>query len=166
MPQQSLELPHTAGCVACGPGNPKGLHLRLFVDPEIGTIHTHFAPASEHIGFHAMAHGGVLATVMDEVMVWAASWSVRRFCVCAEMSVRFRQKAQVGESLKFSAHVEFRRTRLIGTTAEAVDRAGNVVAEATGKYMPLSPEENREFVRTFINDPATAAAAEIIRRGT
>src|ERR1700728_1004268 len=121
MSEQPLELPHTTGCVACGPGNPRGLHLRLFVDPRSGIVHTHFTPAAEHIGFAAMAHGGVMAIVLDEVMVWAASWGNKRFCVCGEMNVRFRQKAVVGGPLKFSARVEFSRSRLIATSGEAVD---------------------------------------------
>ena len=70
----SLELPHTAGCVACGPFNPHGLRLSLFVDPQSGIVRTEFTPETAHIGFEAVLHGGVLSTVFDEAMVWAATW--------------------------------------------------------------------------------------------
>ncbi|MGA2441970.1 MAG: PaaI family thioesterase [Tepidisphaeraceae bacterium] len=158
-----LELPHTAGCLVCGPGNAKGLRLHLHVDPHTGIVQTRFAPGLEHIGFQGMAHGGVVATVFDEAMVWAASWAGKRFCVCGEMTVRFRRKAPVGHVLIFKARVESSRAKLIATSAEAVDAHGAIIAAATGKYVPIPREENDQFVRTFVSDAATAAAAEMMR---
>ncbi|MGD0768420.1 MAG: PaaI family thioesterase [Tepidisphaeraceae bacterium] len=158
-----LELPHTAGCLVCGPGNAKGLRLHLHVDPQTGIVQTRFAPGVEHIGFEGMAHGGVVAMVFDEAMVWAASWSGKRFCVCGEMTVRFRRKAPVGHELIFRARVESSRAKLIATSAEAVDAHGTIVGAASGKYVPISREENAAFVRTFVSDAATAAAAEMMR---
>ena len=83
-----LQLPHTAGCLVCGRDNPHGLRLDLHVDPETGIVRIEFAPRREHIGFEGVVHGGVLATVLDEAMVWAATWAARRFCVCAELTTR------------------------------------------------------------------------------
>jgi acyl-coenzyme A thioesterase PaaI-like protein len=160
-----LELPHTAGCLVCGPGNNKGLRLKLFVDPETGIVQTQFAPGKEHIGFQGVTHGGVLAAVLDEVMVWAATWAGKRFCLCGEMNVRFRQKAEIDQPLRCSARVELTRSKLISTTGEALDSAGRIVATATGKYVPLTDAENREFMRTFVSDPSTSAAAEMMRGG-
>jgi acyl-coenzyme A thioesterase PaaI-like protein len=160
-----LELPHTAGCLVCGPGNAKGLHLQLNVDPQTGLVRTHFAPGAEHIGFEGMAHGGVVAMVFDEAMVWAASWAAKRFCVCGEMSVRFKRKAPVGQVLTFAARVQSSRARLITISAEAVDATGQTIAIASGKYVPLTAEENRRLVQTLLSDPATAAAADMMRAG-
>jgi acyl-coenzyme A thioesterase PaaI-like protein len=161
-----LELPHTAGCLVCGPGNPKGLRLRLFVDPETGIVLTRVTPRPEHIGFEGVAHGGMIATVMDEVMVWAASWNGKRFCLCGEMTVRYRRRAEVGQELFFTAQIESARSKLISTTAEAADESGQVIATATGKYVPLSDADNAGFLRTLLDDPATAATAEQMRGGS
>src|SRR5215471_5557878 len=81
------ELPHTPGCLVCGRANPHGLHLSLFVDRN-SVVHTNYTPRPEHIGFSSIVHGGALATVLDEAMVWAATWSYKRFCYCAELTVR------------------------------------------------------------------------------
>lgn len=45
------------------------------------------------------------------------------------------------------------------TTGEIRDAGGTVVATAGGKYVPLPPDRNREFVRTLVDDPSTADAA-------
>jgi acyl-coenzyme A thioesterase PaaI-like protein len=160
----SLELPHTAGCVACGPLNPHGLRLSLFVDPQDGTVRTEFTPKPAHIGFEGVLHGGVLSTVFDEAMVWAATWSGRRFCLCGELNVRFRAVAPIGKPLTITAKIELSRPRLIQTRAHAHDASGGLIAEATAKYVPLSADRNREFVKTLLDDPGTLAAADELRR--
>src|ERR1700694_4891372 len=67
-----IELPHTRGCVACGHDNPHGLGLALHVETEDGTVTVQFVPRAQDIGFEGIIHGGVLAMVVDEAMVWAA----------------------------------------------------------------------------------------------
>src|SRR5688500_4991698 len=109
------ELPHTAGCRVCGRQNPHGLRLSLDVDESSGAVRVDFTPRPEHIGFEGIVHGGVLATVLDEAMVWAATWAGRRFCVCGELTTRFRREAAVGQPLVVEARVETNRPRLLTT---------------------------------------------------
>ena len=159
----TLELPHTAGCLVCGRQNPKGLHLHLHVDESTGAVQTHFTPATEHIGFEGIIHGGILATVLDEAMVWAATWRGRRFCVCGEMTIRFRKAAEVGKPLIIRAAIDSARARIIQTSGEVLDAAGDLLSTASGKYVPLPPARHEAFVATLVDEPATAAAAALLR---
>ena len=43
------------------------------------------------------------------------------------------------------------------------DAAGQAVASATGKYVPLPPDRNRAFVATLIDEPSTTDAARLLR---
>ena len=157
-----LELPHTAGCLVCGRGNPHGLHLHLHVDPDNGAVTVDFTPLVAHIGFEGIIHGGILATVIDEAMVWAATWAGRRFCVCGEMAVRFRHSAAVGEKLTFTARVQSLRSRLIQTTCE-VRHGEETIATATGKYVPLPADRHEAFVATLVDEPATVESSRRLR---
>ncbi len=158
-----IELPRTAGCIGCGEQNPHGLHLRLEVDPEGGEVRTTFVPGVAHIGFDNVIHGGVLATAVDEVMVWTATWKAKRFCLCAEMTMRFRYPVAVGQRLEISAEVEFSRPKLVETAAKVFDGAGVLIATASGKYMPMSREQHQAVMGTFVEEAATARAAGILR---
>lgn len=157
-----MELPHTAGCLVCGRENPHGLHLSLHVDAA-GVVSTDFTPAPTQIGFQGVTHGGVLATVLDEAMVWAATWAGKRFCLCGEMAVRFRRPALVGQPLRVEARVELSRSRIVRTTGTVLDATGQVVAEATGTYVPLPPDKNREFVATLVDDTKTAETGRALQ---
>jgi acyl-coenzyme A thioesterase PaaI-like protein len=155
----SFPLPHTSGCLVCGRDNPHGLHLDFTVDPSTGIVRAQFTPAEHHIGFTGIAHGGILATVFDEAMVWAATWQGKRFCVCGELTVRFRRTAQINHPLTIQAKITDPRPRLIQTSATAHDADGKLIAESTGKYVPVPADRHAAVVQTFVAEPSTAHAA-------
>jgi acyl-coenzyme A thioesterase PaaI-like protein len=133
-------------------------------------VSAEFSPRPEHIGFEGIVHGGVLATVLDEAMVWAATWAGRRFCVCGEMSVRFRKSAGVGVLLRAEARVESAASkrpgtpRLVHTSGSIVEVAGGAtIAESTGKYVPVPPERNRHVIGTLVDEPQTRRTGDILR---
>jgi acyl-coenzyme A thioesterase PaaI-like protein len=161
-----LQLPHTAGCLVCGRDNPHGLRLDLHVDPASGVVRVAFTPRPEHIGFEGVVHGGVIATVLDEAMVWCATWAGRRFCVCAELTTRFKREAAVGRALVVETKIESNRPRLITTAGDVRDaETGEPVATGSAKYVPVPHDRNRAFLDTLVADPATEESARALRAG-
>jgi uncharacterized protein (TIGR00369 family) len=157
-----LHLPHTPNCVVCGPANRAGLHLQLHVDPATGEISTTFTPAIEHTGFEGILHGGVLATVLDEALVWSAIWSSKHACVAGELNVRFRRPGLVGVTITCRARVTASRSRLIEATAELLDPHGQLIAEGSGKYIPLDEAKTQAFFASIIPDPQTDHARRVL----
>lgn len=157
-----LMLPRTHGCLVCGRDNPHGLQLRLAVEQTNGVVVVEAVPREGHAGFAGVVHGGLVATVADEAMVWAATWTVRRFCFCGEMTVRFRRPASPGQKLRFEARVESFRSRLVLTTYRCLDENGQELSSGTGKYVPLSEAQHAEVIKTFVDEPETRAAADIL----
>jgi uncharacterized protein (TIGR00369 family) len=161
-----LELPHTHNCLVCGRSNPQGFQLSLHVDPADSSIRTQFTPAPHHVGFESITHGGALATVLDEAMVWAATWQYKKFCLCAEMNIRFLRPAIVDQPLTIIATVESFRPRMTTTTGRLLDAQGNLLAESIGKYMPMTDADHRKVIATFVADPATAHTAEVLSQNS
>jgi uncharacterized protein (TIGR00369 family) len=144
-------LPHTHGCFVCGESNAAGLRLRFETDGRI--VQSRFAPRGEHVGFRDVVHGGLVATLLDEVMVWACAVQTGQFAFCADLNVRFAHPARPRqELLAVGELVENRRGRLFEAKAELRDAAGLVLASATGKYLPLPKGEVREMVTDFVGD--------------
>jgi uncharacterized protein (TIGR00369 family) len=145
------ELPHTRSCFVCGESNAFGLKLRFQDDG--ATVRTTFTPRAEHIGFKGVTHGGLLATVLDEIMVWACAVRTKRFAFCAEMTVRFLQPASPGVELTAIGRlVENRRGRIFQAGGELTDPSGTIIATATGKYLPLKEGEARGMAEDFVGD--------------
>ena len=146
-------LPHTRSCFVCGESNPAGLNLRFETDGRL--VQTHFVPRAEHVGFRQTVHGGLTATLLDEIMVWACAVQTKRFAFCAELNVRFLNPVRPGEALIASGElVSNRRGKLFEARAELRNRAGMALAMATGKYLPIKQADVAEMVTDFVEDPA------------
>ncbi|MBI5800664.1 MAG: PaaI family thioesterase [Verrucomicrobia bacterium] len=144
-------LPHTRSCFVCGESNSHGLKLRFTSDGQ--RVHTRFTPRPEHIGFKGVTHGGILATVLDEIMVWAVAVATRRFAFCAELTVRFQQPAKSNDELTVTAElVANRRNKVFEAKAELRDAAGQIVATATGKYLPVPTEAVPSMLTELVGD--------------
>jgi uncharacterized protein (TIGR00369 family) len=143
----------------CGRDNPHGLQLQLQVDDVTGVVAVEVNFSRNHIGFIDVVHGGAIATVADEAMVWAATWAGKRFCLCGELSVRYLKPAMPGVAYRFEATVESKRSRLITTTCRVVDANGVEIATATAKYLPLSVDLHAKVVETFLREDQTVETA-------
>jgi uncharacterized protein (TIGR00369 family) len=161
-----LELPHTPGCVVCGRDNAHGLHLSFHINSDTGIVTAAYTPRPEHIGFEGIIHGGIIATILDEAMVWAATWAGKRFCVCGELNVRYRQSVPVGAVLRVEAKLQAMRSRLIETTGSIVDAAGTTYCTATGKYVPVPQQRNADLVATLVPEPGVETAMKVLVAAT
>jgi uncharacterized protein (TIGR00369 family) len=146
------KLPHTHSCFVCGESNAIGLNLRFETDGHI--VQTRFTPRAEHIGFKGVVHGGILSTLLDEIMVWACAVPTKRFAYCAELNVRFLHPARPGEELLATAELaENRRDRIYLAKGELKNSAGQLLASATGKYLPIKTGDVTEMATDFVEDP-------------
>lgn len=130
-----MEFRDDGMCFVCGPKNPIGLKLNFLLKDD-QTLQTKFTPQKTHQGYADVVHGGILATILDEVMVNLAH-KLGRKAVTAKMEVTFKRPAQVGQELIFTAGLirETRRTLQARAQARAAD--GTVLAEAQGTLMKL-----------------------------
>lgn len=145
-------LPHTHSCFVCGESNPLGLKLRFETDGRI--VRTRFAPRAEHIGFKGVVHGGLIATVLDEIMVWACAVPTRKFAYCAELTVRYLQPVvPCAEIIVTGELVANRKDRIYEAKAAARTAANLVLAEASGKYLPVKTTDLSGMLGDFVGDP-------------
>lgn len=149
------QLPHTHSCFVCGESNAIGLNLRFETDG--GVVRTLFTPQPEHIGFKQVVHGGIIATLLDEIMVWACAVQTKQFAYCAEMTVRFLKPLRPGEEVIATAElVANRRNRIFEAKAEVKDKEGNILAVSTGKYLPVKATDAADMATDFVGDPMQA----------
>ena len=133
--------PHN--CFACGSLNAHGLHLVLHV--EHGRSTTEITLDRSFEGWDGIAHGGIICTLLDEVMAWslvgADNWGVT-----ARMTVDFKRPVPIGRRLRAEGSIIRERRRLIETVSQLVDAdTGETLATGEGVYMAADPERKREI---------------------
>ena len=145
------ELPHTHSCFVCGESNAIGLKLRFETDGRI--VRTHFTPSPEHIGFKGVVHGGIIATLLDEIMVWACAVETKRFGYCAEMTVRYLKPLRPGEKVIATGELAAnRRDKIFEAKADLKNQAGELLASATAKYLPVKTADLADMATDFVGD--------------
>ncbi len=130
-------------CFACGELNEHGLQLALHTDASGCRTELTLDPRFQ--GWEGVAHGGILATILDEVMAWAVigrgTWGVT-----ARMTVDFRRPVHVGRGLRAFGEVSKATRRLFRTTGRIVDaETGDLMATAEGTYLAAPPDRLAEL---------------------
>ena len=144
-------LPYTRSCFVCGESNPIGLQLKFETDGRI--VRTRFVPKPEHVGFKQTIHGGLLATLLDEIMAWACIAQTKRFGYCAELNVRFVQTARPGDEITATGElVNNLRNKLFEARAELRNSRDVVLATATGKYLAIKTPTVTDMMTDLIGN--------------
>ncbi|MCJ7774142.1 MAG: PaaI family thioesterase [Desulfobacterales bacterium] len=139
-----IRLPRYSHCFVCGKLNPVGLDLQFFYIND--RIESSFIPKPEHGGYKNKVHGGILATLLDESMGWTSILSRPVLCVAADLSVRYKLPARVGEKLVISAELLADKKRLFLAKGKIEREDGTTLCTGEGKYMPLSSREMEALI--------------------
>lgn len=121
-------------CFGCGRLNRHGLQLRFFANDDGKGVWAPFTPTSAFEGYERVVHGGIVCTILDEVMAWSlyreATWAVT-----GQLSTRFRKPVLVGVPVRAIGRILRDRGRVIEVRGEIRrDADGQLLAEATGTF--------------------------------
>jgi len=124
-------------CFGCGRLNAHGLHLEFRMNPDGDGVRARFLPSAQFEGYEGVIHGGVVATLLDEVMAWSL-YRDDIWAVTGQMSVRFRKPMMVGESILAIGHIGTRRGRVIEMRGELRREADDqLLADATASFVKV-----------------------------
>jgi acyl-coenzyme A thioesterase PaaI-like protein len=99
--EQELHFDSDGGCFGCSAQNPHGLHMRFWRRGDV--IVSRFTVPDRFHGAPGIAHGGIVATMMDEVSCAAAVFLRQSRVVTGELSVRYRRPCPVEHPLELEA---------------------------------------------------------------
>ena len=133
-------------CFVCGEENIGGLKAKFLWDGNQAT--TTITALTEYEGYHGIYHGGIVATLLDEVML-KAILAKGIYTVTAEMTVRYKKPVQTGDTVRFVGRIVESRGRLYSTEGEALDSNGEPYATATARYLEAKPELKSKLVRSI-----------------
>jgi uncharacterized protein (TIGR00369 family) len=119
-------------CFCCGSKNPIGLKLQFETLPD-GRMRTTWTPKREHQGFKDIVHGGLVATLLDEVMI-RLLYALGIRAVTAELNTRLLRPLRAGKRYRFEAWLVEDRGRVVTARGEGFDDAsGEKVATGSAK---------------------------------
>jgi uncharacterized protein (TIGR00369 family) len=133
-------------CFACGTTNPIGMRLQIELGD--GMARAEWTPGDDFVGWEDKVHGGLLATLLDEVMAWAPA-SHDSWAVTAEMNIRYRAPANPGERLVATGRVTDKRRRIYQVHGEVHGQDGRLIAEADGRFLGATPTQKAALKQRY-----------------
>ncbi len=121
-------------CFGCGRLNLHGLQLSFFANEDGSGVWTPFTPTDAFEGYDGVVHGGIVCTILDEVMAWSL-YRQETWAVTGQLNTRFRKPVLVGEPIRAIGSIVRDRGRVIEVHGEIRREAGNLLlAEATATF--------------------------------
>ncbi len=126
-------------CFGCGTENKSGLMMRFYTD-EVKMYSKVTVP--DHLGgWDNIVHGGVISTMLDEIMSWSAIQLLKRFILTKSINVNFYRPIKLGDELTVVGEIgEKISEREAVMKGRIMDSEGNICADSSGVFALFSRE--------------------------
>ena len=134
-------------CFGCGKDNPQGLHIEYADEPD-GSTGTTLSLSWLHSGEPAIVHGGIQATILDEVLGRAAQRAVHEAAgdghtiVTANFELRYRAPCPTDMEFTARAYVDRLDWPSVFVVGHLTDSEGLVLTEAKARWRVLDQKPN------------------------
>jgi uncharacterized protein (TIGR00369 family) len=124
-------------CFGCGGANDAGMKLTFEQDDAQRRIIGRFVLGERYQGGGGMAHGGIIATLLDEAMGKVCRF--REACaVTAELNVQYLKPVNVKEEIFVQGWEVDQKGRNLFHRGEIRNAAGEVLAQGTGRFVIIA----------------------------
>lgn len=144
--EKRVDIPGLEGhhCFACGTTNPIGLKLKFYTMND--SVCADITLGKNHEGWQNMAHGGIISTLLDEVMAWTIMYFKRIFFVTRKMEIKYVRPVLIGVPLTVRGRMtKERKPPYIGAIADILDDENHILARATGEFVEI-PKDKLDLV--------------------
>ncbi len=130
-------------CFGCSQKNSIGLKMEFYEDDE--EIVCFWNPEERFQGFHDTLHGGVISTLMDEMMFWTVAIILKTSGVTSKLEVKFSKPVSVSkDKLTMRARIVNVRRNLAELEAIMYNQDNVICASAKSVFFTFSPEVSKE----------------------
>jgi uncharacterized protein (TIGR00369 family) len=131
--------PEKNPCFGCGPQNHSGLKLKFEESDE--EVITRWEPAPHFQGYINVLHGGIIATILDEIAAWYVQVKLGTSGVTSELKVKYLHPVHISKG-KVTASATLIRIEGRFAVLKSILRDGEskICAEAEATFF-IYPEE-------------------------
>ena len=121
-------------CFGCAPDHPIG--FRLAFEREDDAVVTRFTPTERYQGPPGIMHGGLVATLADEIGAWALIVLLEKFGFTAEMSGKLDKPLRIGREVIGRGRIERPGSRVVSVSVE-LEQDGAIVYRGSLRFVLL-----------------------------
>lgn len=131
--------PEIYQCIGCSPFNPIGMKLEFWEDGD--ELFAEWEPQAQFVGWVNVLHGGIQATLLDEIGGWVVYVKCQTAGVTTSMEVKYRETvfANTGK-ITLRAKLVEQQKRIAKIKAQLFNSEGKLCTEADLSYF-IFPEK-------------------------
>lgn len=126
-------------CFGCSPNNPRGLQMEFFEEEDeiISIWNAHM----EYAGFEEILHGGIQATLMDEIASWVVFIKLQTGGFTSNLNVQYKQPVLISKGdITIRASMKEMKKNIAHISVSLFDGSGKLCSVAIAQYFTL-PEK-------------------------
>jgi uncharacterized protein (TIGR00369 family) len=131
-----LEPNPTNRCFGCGGANARGMRLTFEQDDSARRIRGVFRVGGDFQGGPGFVHGGIVATLLDEVMAKVNRFA-QEIAMTAELTVEYKKPIPIDEDLIVEGWEVERNGRTRLREGEIRDASGVLLARGRGRFIAI-----------------------------
>ena len=126
-------------CFGCSQKNPIGLKLQFIENDEF--IIAEWLPSDIYQGYNNILHGGIIATLLDEIGAWCVSVKAGTACVTSEMNTKYFAPVYINKGkITLKASIAELTSKTASINCYLYDWKSKLCAEAVAVYFIFPPE--------------------------
>ena len=131
-------------CFGCSPVNSSGLQMVFYTNDR--SVFSQVKVPEHLCGWDNLVHGGVLSTILDEIMSWAAIYLLKRVTLTKSMTIDFIKPVYVDHELKAEGKVLETKSKHEAVMEGILSNSsGTICSRATAKLAIFSPAVARRM---------------------
>lgn len=145
-------------CFGCSPTNPHGLQMAFFETEE--SVVSYWDPKRRFEGFDSILHGGIQATLMDEIASWYVFVKLKTGGVTSGMSVKFGRPVRTDRGrLRLEARLDRMEKNIAHIRVTLVEADTGNTFEGRDSQTPVNPDSPTGAHSQPAAPPSTGAIA-------
>ena len=125
-------------CFACGQDNAQGMHLKFHLDEARRRSYCKFRLQKKYQGPPGHAHGGIIATILDEAM-GKVNKLRSVIALTKQMEIEYLKPVPLDTPLLVEGHEKSVRGRKHINAAEIRNQKNEVLARGRGLFIAIDP---------------------------
>ncbi len=132
-------------CFACAPTNPYGLKMEFYEDGD--DIVSFWTPGTNYQGWMDTLHGGIQATLLDEIGGWIIARKCQTSGMTTNLNVKYKKPIPTGKDVTIEVRARIKETKRSFVFIEgAITYNGETCSTAEITYYTFSKEiAERDF---------------------
>ena len=126
-------------CFGCGVSNNNGLRMEFFTDSE--QLYSFLKIPVSMAGWDRTVHGGIVSTVLDEIMGWGVIYLYKKLGVTKKMTVEFIKPVFADDEITVVGNLEEKKSgKSIIMSSQIYNSDSFLCATASAEFKALDPK--------------------------